>query len=611
MRTYKEIAELSIEKAAVIKKKKKKRMMALGIAGGVISCLMIAVAVTISVLYYQYKQLYGYVPEIKGYEPEGEGLVLAGDVGELYNYFEYNLSVKIYEPVPTFGEWLLEEYRELVYKPTILSKGEYGSLDFIYKEEMGYSQTNIQVEGIDEADIVKCDGEFIYYLSGGVVYIVKADAGDLETVGTIDAPKLDANKVTISNMYLYENKLILIGERHYNIYYKSKKGERDAVFVGFCDISDKNNPVLTKTLCVSGTEMGTRLHGDKLYLVTNDYLGHVENCLSRNDPATFMPRYYEDDVEYCFEANEIYYESDGAYFAYINTAIIDLGNEEMIDRLSILGSWNCELYQSYENIYLSSVIEGGTKIYRISTGDGLALEAETFVPGQIINNFALDEYEGHLRTVVYEYSKTCFYVFDMGLNVVSKIDDIGVSEDLKSVRFDGDIAYFVTYRDIDPLFCVDVSDPADPMILSELKIPGFSEYLHVYGDGLLFGLGMTEDWNVKLVMFDVTDKTDVKVNATRILEEHYDGWNYNDYHAILVDGEKGIIGFMAENTYYVCTYDGDFKVLEKLNVPLNQSGYAENIRGLYIDDHFYLCCVGSIRSYEMSGFNLTDSVILK
>ena len=117
--------------------------------------------------------------------------------------------------------------------------------------------------------------------------------------------------------------------------------------------------------------------------------------------------------------------------------------------------------------------------------------------------------------------------------------------------FMGDVGYFVTFRQVDPLFSVDLSDPANPEIIGELKIPGFSEYLHPYGDGKLLGIGMDVDEagviteGVKVSMFDVSDPSDVKELTNCVLEDMYGTDVGDNYKAVFVDVEKNLFGFLA------------------------------------------------------------------
>jgi uncharacterized secreted protein with C-terminal beta-propeller domain len=246
----------------------------------------------------------------------------------------------------------------------------------------------------------------------------------------------------------------------------------------------------------------------------------------------------------------------------------------------------------------------------------ITAEANGKVDGRIIGQFAMDERDGYFRIVTtnepyryttytdeeygfvnYRYpeerspSSSGLYILDKDMEIVGSLTGLGENETVYSVRFSGDTAYFVTYRQTDPLFAVDVSDPGEPRLMSALKIPGFSEYLHPYGEGLLLGLGMgSEDpeqtWQdrVKLSMFDVSDPYDVSELSVLLLDAYYTP-ALNDHHAILVDSEKNLIGFATDTGYEVYRYTDSGFVRQTV---IDIEGYTWDTRSLYIGDWLYI-----------------------
>ena len=185
-----------------------------------------------------------------------------------------------------------------------------------------------------------------------------------------------------------------------------------------------------------------------------------------------------------------------------------------------------------------------------------------------------------------------------------------------SARFMGDIGYFVTFKQVDPLFSVDLADPENPKIIGELKIPGFSEYLHPYGDGRLLGIGMSVDEKgvaaegVKLSMFDVSNPKNVKEAANFVLEDMYGSDVFYNYRAVFVDTEKNLFGFSAygdETEYFVFTYDDINGFQEVFSRRL--SGYYDT-RGLYAGERFYLVAGNTVESYSLSDFEKVDDIVL-
>ena len=187
----------------------------------------------------------------------------------------------------------------------------------------------------------------------------------------------------------------------------------------------------------------------------------------------------------------------------------------------------------------------------------------------------------------------------------------------------GDIAYIVTFRNTDPLFTVDLSDPSDPKILSELTLPGFSEYLHYWGDGMLVGIGYDADENdggttgMKLSMFDVKDPKNTREVAKLVLDVDYSDVLYGNYRSILIDPKKNLLGFACadwgnEETdwrdvgYYMLFKYGDDGFENLLTEKLGSDYYSDATRGIYAGDYFYLIDDKNITSYDMDGFETVD-----
>jgi len=202
---------------------------------------------------------------------------------------------------------------------------------------------------------------------------------------------------------------------------------------------------------------------------------------------------------------------------------------------------------------------------------------------------------------------------------VGKIEGLAEGQHVKSARFSGDVVYFVTFRQVDPLFTVDLSDPANPKVLSALKIPGFSSYLHPFGEGLLVGLGYSADENtggttgVKLSMFDIRDKSDVREAHTQKVKADWTPVMYN-HKAILVDVEKNLIAFPADEYYFVYGYDAGSGFVEKGRIKLDfdeKFYYMDNVRGLYIDGVFYLVQESAVTALDLISLEKLATLKLK
>lgn len=214
------------------------------------------------------------------------------------------------------------------------------------------------------------------------------------------------------------------------------------------------------------------------------------------------------------------------------------------------------------------------------------------------------------------------YLFDENLNMTGKLEGMAKGEQIYSARFFGNMAYFVTYRNTDPLFAVDLSDAANPKVLSELKITGFSEYLHFWGEDKLVGIGYETDPDtgrqegMKMTMFDISNPADLKTAGNCVLENlDYSPALYN-YKCVLVDAGENLIGFSAEsyqsngisNSYLLFSWEnGAFQQL--MTETLAADVYLDNYRGLYIDDMFYLAHPEGITSYDRSnGYEMVQKL---
>ena len=293
------------------------------------------------------------------------------------------------------------------------------------------------------------------------------------------------------------------------------------------------------------------------------------------------------------------------------------------------------IYASNDNIYIPTytqikegeMVHSATKLFRFSIDEGkIELAAEGVVKGNILNQFSMDEYNGNFRIVTTLYSYRIpdrngefpvsssddsgqsneLYVLDSDLNIIGKIENLAKGERVYSVRFMGDIAYFVTYEQIDPLFAVDLKNPKSPTLLSALKIPGFSQYLHPYGEGLLFGLGTDADMEgrasgMKLSMFDVSDPRNVVEKHKLALTNLWSEAQYN-HKAILINAERNIIAFATDLTYYVYSYSDETGFKQEAVINLADDvyyGYSRS-RAVYWRVYVYFRETHSMRiAYEL------------
>jgi inhibitor of cysteine peptidase len=539
------------------------------------------------------------------------------------------------------------------------------------KESGGYSQTNNQVTNVDEADIIKTDGEYIYTVTGNTLFIVRA-GDNAEVITTIELEQQP------SGIFIQDDKLVVFGNFYDIDYFKSidfvpRRG--GMTFFNVYDVSNPKDPQLVKEYKFEGAYFQARMHGDTVYFVVTVFPE------GRTDYPT--PVIVDGTTVRGMPVTDIYYFPIPYNEVQLATVhAIDLDALNTVSSRAIAVEWNNQLYMSEKNIYIThteqineweirqditaeliepqltqkdrdfiqrikntdnevlSQAEKRQKIYavynryveymntserrdfdqevderlkeeleqydamsytiinRISV-EGLQVSATGKVPGSLNNQFAMDENGEYLRVattiepwwgwirpmdpVIMETADAAqpvakiappmprsesvnnVYVLDMGMNVVGELEDLAKGERIFSTRFMGDRLYMVTFRQVDPFFAIDLSDPRNPKVLGELKVPGFSRYLHPYDDHTIIGIGrdateMGQQQGLKISLFDVTDVTKPREIAKWVADDQYSQsaaeW---EHKAFLFDKEKELLVIPAYS------YNWDYKSGSKQN----------------------------------------------
>lgn len=485
-----------------------------------------------------------------------------------------------------------------------------------------YSQTNLQEVGVDEGDIVKTDGNYIYALYGSTVRIIKAEGENLEKISEISLPEKDEE---VHEMYLDGNVLNLIAtgneasmdEQEEDVYFVDRK---IYTRVYTYDIHEKETPKLSGYTEQEGYYKTSRKNGDMLYVFT-EYTPIIKDT---QESSTIMPRVSGGVMP----LEDIYLPEYADQAGYLVIASVDVKQpEKVVDHKAIVSAAD-RFYVSTENIYgISSHYENGrdyTQILKFSYRDGkIKPAAAGDIRGYLNDTFSMNEHEGYLRVVATDWNNdeelTNLYVLDENLDVYGKIENLAPGESIRSARFLGDIGYFVTFRDTDPLFSVDLSSPKEPKILGELKVTGFSAYLHFYGENKLLGIGNEVDpetgeyKGIKVSMFDISDPSDVKEIDKYVLKDNYHCPGIYNYKAIMINPEKNIFGFECEENYLVFSYDGEKGFVNEFLYELKDKEefevYGNGTRGLYIGQTFYLSGSNGIEAFDMErGFEKTGGL---
>jgi hypothetical protein len=463
----------------------------------------------------------------------------------------------------------------------------------VMEESVGddYSTTNIQVQGVDEGDIVKTDGEYLYIVRNGYVTIVKVQPGDeMDVIGNVMFDQRDS--FSPSQVYLDGDRLVALGSSYRNedgpmpmlkmapdMWPPYPMGSSRTV-VQIIDVSDPAKPEVARVLSFEGGEVSSRKIGDKLYLVMNQSLYPMIRPLMETKAEDILPK-FEDSVvgrgdKVVGGCNDVVILPRVPSPQYLMVAAIPtVGNGE-VDVETVLGNAQ-NVYMSPENLFVANTEwqyfwRGGigsnseqTTVYRFAvTDNGIDFEAQGKVEGHILNQFSMDEHDDTFRIATTKgevwnsgesVSMNNLYVLDMDLNLLGSIEDLAPGERIYSTRFIGDRAYMVTFRNVDPLFVIDTSNPRQPKILGKLKIPGYSDYLHPYDENHLIGFGKeavpSKDsesfaWyqGMKVALFDVTDvEHPVEQAKVTIGDRGTDSPLLYDHKALLFDKERNLIAF--------------------------------------------------------------------
>lgn len=544
--------------------------------------------------------------------------------------------------------------------PTAVAESLGSGDDGVQSTDKDFSTTNNQVAGVDEADIVKTDGKFIYYVSNNVVYIVDANSPkDIKILS-----KIKYNQSYPQEMYISGDKLIVIGNENFQATDDIAKGDdvsssssgvasdmavsskiapgimpryyRNNAFIRIYDVSDRANPKQLESISLEGSYYNSRMIGDYAYVLVNKGIyGH------------FLPPviYYGNGLKRTIEADAVsYFDMPDSSYELTMFLSVNVKDNSFSDK-TVLKGYSQNMFVSENNIYLVNqkfvpyyleekrIIEEvamkylpedikqkivkinsydlreetkmseiqfilqdyaqtltveeqeklekdmsadvekirqeiqtereKTVINMLSVKDGkVEAKAHGEVPGTVLNQFSMDEFDGYFRIATTtgnfwsgeeNVPKNNVYVLDSDMKVVGTLADLAPKERIYSVRFMGDRAYMVTFRNTDPLFVIDLKEPTAPKVLGKLKIPGFSTYLHPYDENHIIGIGketeedsdnkdIVRQQGLKMSLFDVTDvEHPVEMSKVSIGDRGSDSDALYNHKAFLFSKEKNLL----------------------------------------------------------------------
>lgn len=482
--------------------------------------------------------------------------------------------------------------------------------------ELQYSTTNIQVTGVDEVDIVKTDGQYIYLVSSNNIFILKAYPPEEAEL----LSKITFNDSYPVGIFVSGDRLAVIGCKYtvppwglYESFFIDTK-----TFVDVYDISNKTNPKFLKDFMMSGSYFNSRMIGDYVYCVIS------QPCYVIYD-TVILPKIYSNGEIKEINASEIHYSNTSdTHYLFTTVAALNMQNtEEEPTYTPFLLGWASNMYVSLSNIYLTfQEPDGNTTIYRMHIENRtINSEARGEVPGRELNQFSMDEYSNYFRiattTQVNGNTQNNLYILNMNLSIVGKLENITLAfnERIDSARFIGNRCYLATsVVRRDPFLVIDVENASDPKVLGYLKIPGFTRYLHPYDENHIIGIGRDENNNVKISLFDVNNvSAPIEIDKYAVNGTWSDTPVLTDHKAFLFDKSKELLVIPVSVTYN--WYEGSWQGAYVFNITLSNGLVLKgNVthqdssvkRTLYIEDVLY-----TVSDMKVKLNSLEDLMLIK
>lgn len=654
------------------------------------------------------------------------------------NYNSQESSLMPMVPRSDDADWIMSEETEVTSKDEFSGGGS-----------SSYSDTNVQVQGVDEPDIVKTDGTYLYIVSNNKIIIIKAYPA--ENADIISEISLDSN-LTLGNIFISGTKLVVFAESYqypilkgYDVVYDEAEEKTDSseatklddgedvdmnmvyssvspwysspdTYLKIYDLENISSPYLLKDIVMQGSFTAARMIDGFLYVITTQY-SYRDIYL---EEQTIIPTLMVDDDVREIPLSDIYYiDLPEKSSTFTNILSVNLNNDsfEVNHQIYLFGTGQT-IYVSKNNIYVSystwyyeykdlqeyinNLLEPilpeniksqldqvenlyiedyqkqtvtqwilqkyaqeipddkkqeiikqiaeeteRTIIHKISI-DGGKIEyiSQGNIPGYTGNQFSFSEENGYLYvsttlsgSAISSYigrvnSSNNVFVLNQNLTIVGSVNDIAIGENIYATRFIGTTCYLVTFRQIDPFYVIDLSNPTDPEILGWLKIPGYSTYLHPYDTTHIIGIGK-EDSLVKLTLFDVSDmQSPVEIDTYLIEDKDETDWYWTDssalyeHKAFLFDKEKNLLVIPIGNYYQQSAYvfninlegfdfigfiSHDYKVKEEPDEKEFYYWYDNGNsiqRSLYIDDVLYTLSTNMIKMNSLEDLSDLNSVLL-
>lgn len=425
-----------------------------------------------------------------------------------------------------------------------------------------YSKTNVQVENVDEADIIKNDGEYIYTAnsnSENKISIYKPDGKKVKLMSQIEYNNLDddENEAFISDIYIYNNSLIAQS-------YSYDENSWEYTNIDIYSLADIKKPKKIYSFSQQGSYVSSRITNGKLLVISNRYISS-DLCKSDED---YLPKTKINSTEKSLSPKDICIVNDSNSESFLIVSEIDLLSKENTAVSKAIAGAGTNIYCNENNLYIANSIwddqnqsrrlkdisltlKFNTEIYKIDITSGIKFTAKATVSGAVNNQFSMDEYAGNFRIATTATDKKSndinkLYVFDSDLKKLGEVEGFAKGESIQAVRFSGNTAYIITYENTDPLFVIDLSNSQKPEIKGSVKISGFSTNLIPISSNQLLGIGYADDNaapytdGIKFALFDVSNPEKPTVLDSKVI--HNATSEAQDNHkAILVNGKSSFV----------------------------------------------------------------------
>ncbi len=582
-------------------------------------------------------------------------------------------QIKIEEPYNEVEQIGLEKIETFEKFYTILKKQESEDADTTKRatvqdklesitqneNEETYSQTNTQVVGVDEADIIKTDGKYIYYVSDKKVVIIDIqNSGSSKKVAEIP---FEDNSISIREIYLKNDKLVVIASENEikteltSIYQTEDVAYVDGITIKteaiIYNVSNPEKPQEERRVEIEGTYISSRMIENNIYFASSKYISNAINMIKKYpieelNEDDYKPVYVDtiiSEENKHINFNEIQYFDESEVKNYLIVAGFNINEKEEADVQAFLGAGDT-IYASEKNMYIAkgktvydintyTILGYNTRIVKFKLNNGkIEYKNNATIQGKILNQFSMDEdSKENLRIAVTQdiQSKTenMIYILNSNLEKCGELTGLANGERIYSVRYMGNKGYIVTYKQVDPLFVIDLTDPQNPQKLGELKIPGYSTYLHPYDETHIIGLGYdtntdgtrTQNNGLKLSMFDITDLNNPKEMFTKKIGNLYTYSDaINNHKAILYLKEKNIMAFPIQtyqnrnNISQALIYEIDLNqgfILKKQFNENTTNDYKKRIeRIIFANGNYYLVSDKSITEINENTWQETEKV---